>query len=105
MYDLTTQTEQRLTQTTLGRGPIVTADRIVWGDYRDGSYSLYEYNFQRVPHEQRVPTSPIENFLASFGPYVTRVNRNDQNPAFYDDVYLYNFATSSEVRLTNLPAQ
>jgi beta propeller repeat protein len=110
-YDLTTETERRITAApTSGRAPVVSADRIVWGDTRGPfptylGFSLYEYDLTRVPQERRIPTTPMENDLASFGPYIAWVNRNDQNPVFYDDVFLYNFASATELRLTRLPAK
>lgn len=34
------------------------------------------------------------------GDWIAWVNRNDDNPAFYDDVFLYDRSRSPEVRLT-----
>jgi beta propeller repeat protein len=106
MKDLSTGVEQRITQqSTLGRGPVLSATRMVWGDIRGGFFKLYEYDFYANPHERPLQTSLVENSLAISGPFVTWVNRNDANPVFYDDVFVYDIVTEQEVRVTQLPAR
>jgi beta propeller repeat protein len=106
LFDLGTNVEQRITQqTTMGRSPVLSATRMVWGDTRFAYFSLYEYDFYANPPERHVPTSPIENSLAIDGTFVAWVNRNDANPVFYDDVFVYDLITTQEVRVTQLPAR
>jgi TolB protein len=107
IYDLNTNTEQRITQnTTLGRGAVLSATRAVWGDIRGGYFKLYEYDFYANPPERALPTQTmIENSLAMSGTFVSWVNRNDANPVFYDDVFVYEIITNQERRVTKLPAR
>ena len=105
MYDLSTQQTTRITQSpTLGRSAIVTPDHIVWGDVRGGFFTLYEYSFA-TRQERMINTSLLENNLTAAGPYVAWVNRNDANPVFYDDIFIYDFSTGTERRLTQLAAR
>jgi beta propeller repeat protein len=106
LYDLAGRTERRVTATsTLGRSPIVTGDRIVWGDVRGGSFTLYAEDLLGPPQERLIPTSLLENDIAASGSYVAWVNRNDANPVFFDDVFLYDFTSATELRVTHNPAR
>ena len=111
MYDLATQTEQRITaNSTLVRTPAVTADGIFWGDVRNGSLGLYQYRFHEMPHERLLVRDWAGGSIAAYGPYIAWVNPNGDplDPslsASYNDVFLYNTATGTEVPLTSLPAR
>ena len=105
LLDLRTGKERRLTQaTTLARGPVVSGTAVVWGDLRGGNFSLFVHDVV-AESEQRLPTSDMENALDVSWPWIAWVNRNDDVPAFYDDVLVYNLQTGRETRLTSSPAR
>jgi beta propeller repeat protein len=107
VHDLLTNTTQRITQnSTLGRAAVLSDTRMVWGDVRGGYFKLYEYDFYANPPERALPTQTlVENSLAMSSTIVAWVNRNDANPVFYDDVFVYDIITNEERRVTKHAAR
>lgn len=97
-WDLETGVEGRITgASTLARGPVVSAQRIVWGDISPGFIALFEYTRTDPPRVRQVPAPAVDNHLRASpsGRYVAWTNRN---------VHLYDFDRSVALVLSTHPA-
>ncbi|MFH1111938.1 MAG: S8 family serine peptidase [Patescibacteria group bacterium] len=72
MYDIATDTEQRITTNTKAQtDPVISGNRIVWQDNRNGNWDIYVYDLT-TGQEQQVSTGPGWNSeetpdISSFG--------------------------------------
>lgn len=97
LYDLSAQTEQRIT--TNGSDPFhpaIAGDRIVWHDHRNGDEDIYLYDLA-TQTERRITTDTADQFTPDVDG--NRIVWVDQRHGGWD-IYLFDVATETEQRIT-----
>jgi beta propeller repeat protein len=89
--------------------PAIYGDTVVWTDERNGNMDIYEYDLKRIAYNYVTKTVAV----AASGPYAqwypavydsmvlwTQEKEDTQTGNLNTDIYLYNLATSQEMRIT-----
>ncbi|MBI4355554.1 MAG: hypothetical protein HY597_03770, partial [Candidatus Omnitrophica bacterium] len=101
LYDLTTNTETRLTiDIWAQRNPAISGNFVVWEDDRNGNTDIYLYDLTSNTQRQLTSHPAAQRNPAISGNFVVWEDDRNGNT----DIYLYDLTSNTEMRLTADPA-
>lgn len=105
MYNLVTQTEERITTNGTASTPAISGNRIVWVDSRNDNGNdnrdIYMFDLATQTETQVTTNIGYQNDPAISG---DKIVWTDYRNSGQGDVYMFDLTTQTETRITNSPA-